>query len=392
MSFMIAASTAIYNVLCPRKHDSSFSQLRDYSVSAVVPVWNEKENIEDTIEHILSQDYNNLRNVIILDDVSTDGTSTICANLQVKNIGKVIHIRPSKNQGKGGNIDMLTQKFPHHLGDIIWIVDSDIRTVPTQLSHIIEYFDADDIGAVTGRLWPMKPERGAGIQSRKLYNARTRNYDVNAFKRGFQAKRNAIYTVVGANFAIKKDILLDVGLPLRTKTEDLDLCWEVIKHGYYVNLAPKVKSQSRIPVSFKDYYKQLLRWNEGSLQAAWIHKKDILKAAPSLSFTTLLPGYFSAFARVIYRASFPFIAYKNPYLAVSLLGFETLQAMIWSALISPKNTFNIFSYFIHSIITSATWAHGAFRVGRDILTGRSKKWGKKGWTRVKLASSEPPGD
>lgn len=52
-------------------------------ISIVVPIYNVEEYLEQCIESLINQTYNNLE-IILIDDSSTDHSALICENMQKK--------------------------------------------------------------------------------------------------------------------------------------------------------------------------------------------------------------------------------------------------------------------------------------------------------------------
>ena len=57
---------------------------KNYSLSVIIPAWNEEDTIARTIEHIFASDYPGLKEVIVVNDGSTDRTSTFARKLMKK--------------------------------------------------------------------------------------------------------------------------------------------------------------------------------------------------------------------------------------------------------------------------------------------------------------------
>ncbi|MCM2324822.1 MAG: glycosyltransferase family 2 protein, partial [Candidatus Woesearchaeota archaeon] len=220
-------------------------------------------------------------------------------------------------------------------------------------------------------------------QPHLIYQARTRAYNVTAFNRMWQMRRHAVNTLVGANFAAKKDKLLQYDISYGTCTEDLELCWYLQEMGEHVKVATDVRSSSRIPSSFGNYYSQIKRWNKGKLEALWLHKKDIFKN-PGLAFTTVLPSIAGSYLSAVYRYSLPVIAFYDPWLATALITFEIMESSIITGMLSPKNLFQFPAYFLQAYAMSTSYLHAGAEVTMDILRGETHKWNKSKWNRPNL--------
>jgi glycosyltransferase involved in cell wall biosynthesis len=105
-------------------------------LSIVIPVYNEKSTIREIIRRVQDVDVGMEREIVVVDDGSTDGTREILAGLASGQIKVLLH---EKNQGKGG---ALQTGFSAAEGDIILVQDADLeydpREYPTLLAPILD--------------------------------------------------------------------------------------------------------------------------------------------------------------------------------------------------------------------------------------------------------------
>ncbi|MFT4309971.1 MAG: glycosyltransferase [Candidatus Woesearchaeota archaeon] len=382
MSFPVSLATMVYNMIVPRRPDNTWARNQAFTVSAVIPTYNEEKKIGNTIEGIAGQTYPFLKDIYVLDDNSSDNTAKEVESL-MEEYPYIKYLKSTTNRGKGRNLEFLLNHEYEGLGDIVWVVDSDIKAHPKQLISLIDKFENDNVAAVSGRVWPEKPVNGTRTE-KLLYHGRSRSYDVNAFHRRYQERRDALYVLVGANFAFRKDIVHKIGLPHRTVTEDLDLCWILQEKGYRVNVALEPRSKSSIPSTINDYYNQIKRWNTGSLQSLYANRKELAKA-PKLALTTLLPAYAGAYGAAIYRFSTPIVAIADPALGAGMFALDIAQSTLFTAIFSRENLFRYPAYYAHAYVTGASWLHAGYDVTKDIMMGRTEQWGKQGWERVLIS-------
>lgn len=113
-------------------------------VSVIVAVKNEEGNIRNCVQAIIDSTYEN-REIIIVNDASTDGTTAILDEMRKTSKIKVIHL--SRNLGKKKAIKAATDIAK---GDIFVMTDSDITIYPDAIEKTVEIFLSDrTIGAVT---------------------------------------------------------------------------------------------------------------------------------------------------------------------------------------------------------------------------------------------------
>ncbi|MBU1999330.1 MAG: glycosyltransferase family 2 protein [Candidatus Omnitrophica bacterium] len=114
-------------------------------VSIIVPVYNEKNTVEDVISKIENVDLGLEREIIIVDDGSRDGTKDIITKINSSlPIKKVFH---STNQGKGAAI---AQALKCASGDIIIIQDGDLEYDPAEYPKLLHYILNGQAEAVYG--------------------------------------------------------------------------------------------------------------------------------------------------------------------------------------------------------------------------------------------------
>ena len=100
-------------------------------ISVVMPVYNEAKTVRELIKRV--EDVDLEKEIIIVDDSSTDGTRNILKGLD-KNPGiRVLY--HDKNMGKGA---ALRTGFKHITGDIVIIQDADLEYNPQEYHRLIK--------------------------------------------------------------------------------------------------------------------------------------------------------------------------------------------------------------------------------------------------------------
>jgi len=102
------------------------------NLSVIIPVFNERETVEEIIRRVQAVQVGLDKEIIIVDDASQDGTRQILENLEAPNLKILYH---SKNKGKGA---ALRTGFSHTKGDIILIQDADLEYNPQDYPKLLE--------------------------------------------------------------------------------------------------------------------------------------------------------------------------------------------------------------------------------------------------------------
>lgn len=99
-------------------------------LSVIIPVFNEKGTIEEIVKRIEAVPID--KEIIIVDDCSSDGTRDILAKMENRGIRVIYH---EKNMGKGA---ALRTGFGFAQGDIVIIQDADLEYDPQEYPKLIK--------------------------------------------------------------------------------------------------------------------------------------------------------------------------------------------------------------------------------------------------------------
>jgi biofilm PGA synthesis N-glycosyltransferase PgaC len=238
---------------------------RKYSISVLVPAWNEEETIKDTIEHIFEIDYP-IQELIVLNDGSTDRTKEIVEELQ-KKYSKLKLIN-KKNSGKG---DSLNKGIKIAKGELIVVVDADSYPAKDSFTKLTGFFDEDKVGAATCVFVPRNANKF-------LEKMQVIEYNVIAFTRKLLGYVDAIYVTPGPLAMYRKSSLEKIrGFDSKNMTEDIEITWRLTYAGYERRMCLSTNSTTTVPSTLKEWYRQRRRWNVGGLQCISKYKKNFLK-------------------------------------------------------------------------------------------------------------------
>mgnify|MGYP001326760807 CR=1 FL=1 len=102
-----------------------------FLLTVVVPVYNEAATVEDLIRRV--QDVPIPKEIVVVDDCSTDGTAAILDRLA--RAGEVVLLRQERNQGKGA---ALKRGFLAAQGDVVVVQDADLEYDPGEFPRLIQ--------------------------------------------------------------------------------------------------------------------------------------------------------------------------------------------------------------------------------------------------------------
>jgi len=113
-------------------------------LTIVIPCYNEKSTIETLITAVKNSPYEN-KEIIVVDDYSTDGTREILKDRFESLVDRIIY--HEKNSGKGA---ALRTGFQAATGDIVMVQDADLEYDPNEYPKIIEPILQDKADVVYG--------------------------------------------------------------------------------------------------------------------------------------------------------------------------------------------------------------------------------------------------
>lgn len=116
-------------------------------LSIVIPIYNEAEHLEEILRQIEAVEIGMEKELILVDDCSTDGTRDILKKLEesTENTAKIFY--HEINRGKGATV---RTGFEHISGDITLVQDADLEYDPNDYPKLLEPILEDRADVVYG--------------------------------------------------------------------------------------------------------------------------------------------------------------------------------------------------------------------------------------------------
>lgn len=232
--------------------------LHDYPpVSILIPCYNEGENVRETIEYLLHQQYPNYE-IIAINDGSKDNTLAILQELAAQH-PKIRVVNLAQNQGKA--VGLRTAALLSN-SDILIGIDGDALLAPNATAWIVRHFlDNPTLGAVTGN---------PRIRNRSTLLGKIQVGEFSAIVGMIKRAQRAyghIFTISGVIAGFRKSALHDVGYwSPDMVTEDIDISWKLQLAGWSIRFEPNALCWVLMPETLTGLWKQRTRWAQGGVE------------------------------------------------------------------------------------------------------------------------------
>lgn len=253
---------------------------RNYSLTMIIPCFNEGETIEGTIKSVLNSGYKSLKKIIVVDDCSTDNSYEIIKSL-AKKYPKVMAVQTPKNTGCAAGSKNYGAKFADT--ELIGFSDGDSFIEKGSIDKGVGFFNDEKVGSVTCSV--LVHNRNNFIE--KLQSI---EYKIIKFSRKLLEFVDSIYVTPGPLGLFRKSAFDKIGgFDEKNLTEDIEITWHLQAEGYKVMMAVPARAYTVAPSTIKDWVKQRNRWNMGGLQTIGKYNKNWFKKGMLGSF--ILPFF-----------------------------------------------------------------------------------------------------
>lgn len=359
------------------------------AITVLIAAHNEQAVIADIINALLHVDYpQDCLHIIPVNDRSTDLTESIIDDFVARYPGRIVPFH--RRYGKPGKAAALKDAMELVTTEIVLIFDADYIPGKGLLRQLVAPFFDPEIGSVMGRVVPLNV--GKNLLTRLLDLERSGGYQVDQ-----QARMNLrlVPQYGGTVAGIRKSALDDIGgWNIDTLTEDTDLTYRLLLHGWKTAYQNRAECYEESPERWPVRVRQIMRWAKGHNQAmvnysASLFRPGYLKLLERLDGLLLLFVYVMGPALLVAWLLALLMFYRGDYLPGSTL---VLCAAAFTALGNFAAFFEIaasarldgckqrirllpFS-FLGFLVSMISVSRAAFQQLRDAAVGAEQVWDK----------------
>ena len=262
-------------------------------VTVLVPAYNEAKSIADTIQSLRAQTAPP-REIIVVDDCSTDGTGDVARALDVR------VVRPRVNTGS--KVGAQTFGLRYVRTPLIVAIDADTVLAPDALERLLPAFHRPAVAAACGFVLPRRVrsvwERGRYVEYLFAFTFYKRLQDYY----GKPLISSGCFSMYRTD-----ELRAHGGWSDRTLAEDMDLTWTLYEAGREVRYVPDAVCYPIEPRTFALMRTQLRRWSHGFVQNVRLHWRALL-GVPYLRSAVAVAFWDATVAAALYLMLLPILA------------------------------------------------------------------------------------
>ena len=259
------------------KRPKAFPLSNAPDITVLLPVYNDGDVVESTIESLLKQVYPGKISIFLINDGSTDRTALILQAIAKDHPG-IVFIHLKKNIGKAR---ALNEGLKQCKTELVISVDADCWVKADAVKNLVARYlsDPKNTKAVAGTILIRN--------SRENWITRAQEWDyflgIASIKR-VQSLFQGTLVAQGAFSLYDRAVLNQMGGWPNTVGEDIVLTWNFLNQGYRVGYAEDACVFTNCPNTLGQFVRQRQRWSRGLIEA--------FKVNPSLLFKPRLTAMF----------------------------------------------------------------------------------------------------
>lgn len=313
------------------KKEKKTHMKKEEDVTILIPVYNARKSIKETLQSIKKQKYCGDIYINIIDDGSTDGSLELLKSME---LDSKITILESNHMGKAF---ALNRGLKHVDTDYTITVDSDTVLHPLAVRNIMnKLVNSNKKTAATAGCLFVK-------NAKKSFMTKLQEWDYTLGIFGvklYQGNYHSTLVAQGAFSAYRTKLLKEIGGWQNCVGEDIVLTWELLSQGYETNFAKNAIAFTEVPEKLNTLGKQRRRWARGMIEA---FKRTKIITSKKLNFKSKFLMCFNAFFPFIDLALLIFVplglillAFGNPLLIGWLSLLVILLGLLLCLLIEIK--------------------------------------------------------
>ncbi len=243
------------SVLLFRPEPNKKKKIKNWpSVTIIMPMWNEEENIGPTIRSLVNLDYpKDKLKLIVVDDGSTDNSYKVAKELQ-----KEFHFELFKKKN-GGKHTAVNLGLKHTNSEFFACLDVDGYVDSQAMKHIMREFTDNEVAAVI-------PVMKVAETNTILQHVQWLEYILNIFLKYIIGKLDCIHVTPGPLSTYRTKLIKELGgFKKAHKTEDLEIALRLQDRHYKLKQSIEAIIYTKCPKNVKGFISQRTRWYQGTL-------------------------------------------------------------------------------------------------------------------------------
>ncbi|MFX4302289.1 glycosyltransferase [Alicyclobacillus tolerans] len=233
-----------------RERISFSSALKEFPlITILIPCFNERQTIVDTIHELQALDYPKYEIVVINDGSKDRSLSYLSVLVKMYDNVRVINLKQNRGKANALKFGVMAAR-----GEIIVTLDSDAVLEHDALHWLVGHFvrsGGERVGAVTGN--PRVRNRSSLLAKVQLVEFSS---IIGLIKRS-QRVLGKVMTVSGVIVAFRKRALLDCGLwDVDLITDDIGVTWKLQRRFWDIRYEPKALCWIFVPETISGLWKQ----------------------------------------------------------------------------------------------------------------------------------------
>lgn len=257
-----------------------------FSLTFLVPAYNEEKNLRDTIKSLMKVEYpSDKKKILIINDGSKDKTLEIAKELEKE--FEEVSVLDKPNSGKANSLNEALKIIDTEL---IAITDADSYPNPDSVKKMVGHFNDEKVCAVTSRVL---------VKNKKNFLERFQvmDYSIIAWTRKLLDFVDSVYVTNGPLSIYRTEKAKEIGgFDPSNLTEDIEITWHFLSLGYKTKMSYSAIVYTTVPSKIKPWINQRIRWNLGGIQTVKKYYKSMFRNPEHVFGYFVIPYVASSFA------------------------------------------------------------------------------------------------